>query len=72
VACKIDLRDDPEIISRLKQQGEKPIKTKTGKKVASKIRADAYVECSARTSDGVQELFTTAARLILKRQRTPR
>ncbi len=68
VACKIDLRDDPEIISRLKQQGEKPIKTKTGKKIASKIHADAYVECSARTHQGVQELFTTAARLALKQQ----
>ena len=72
VGCKIDLRDNLEIIHRLKQRGEKPIKTKTGKKVASKIRADAYVECSAKTREGVQELFTTAARLILKRQRIPR
>ncbi len=68
VACKIDLRDDPEIILKLKQQGEKPVKTRTGKKVASKIHADAYVECSARTREGVQELFTTAARLAFKKQ----
>lgn len=68
VACKIDLRNDPETISKLKQRGEKPINTKTGKKLASEIHADAYVECSARTHEGVQELFVTAAQLALKRK----
>ncbi len=67
VACKIDLREDPEIISKLKQRDEKPIKTKIGKKIAAKIHADAYIECSAKTHEGVQELFITAARLVLKK-----
>ena len=67
VACKIDLRDDPETISKLEQRGEKPIKTKTGKKLASKIHADAYIECSAKTRVGVEELLRTAAQLVLKK-----
>lgn len=66
VACKIDLRDDPETIFKLKQRNEKPIQTKTGKKLASKIHADAYIECSAKTGVGVEELFRTAAQLVLK------
>lgn len=68
VACKIDLRDDPETISELQQQGEQPINTKFGKKLASKIHADAYVECSAKTHEGVEELFLTVAQLAIKRK----
>jgi len=67
VACKIDLREDPETISRLKQRDEKPIKTKVGMKTASKLHADAYIECSAKTLEGVQELFVTATHLALKK-----
>lgn len=63
VGCKIDLRHDPEMISKLKQRNEKPIKTKTGKKIASKIHIDAYIECSVKTQQGVQELFIEAIRL---------
>lgn len=68
VACKKDLRDDPETIMRLKQEGEKPITSEFGKKMAEEIKADAYMECSAKTRDGVQDLFMQAARLALKKR----
>ena len=36
-----------------------------GEYVAQKIRAHKYLECSARTAEGVKELFEYAARLAL-------
>jgi Ras family protein A len=68
VACKIDLRTDRETIEKLKQQGEKPITTEVGKKIAVQIKADAYMECSAKTREGVQEIFLHAARLSLEKR----
>jgi len=38
-----------------------------GKQLAAQIKADAYMECSAKTREGVQELFVTAARLSFKK-----
>jgi Ras homolog gene family, member A len=65
VACKLDLRTDPQTIEKLKQHGEKPITTEVGQQLAAQIKADAYMECSAKTREGVQELFIHAARLSL-------
>ncbi|CAF1223575.1 unnamed protein product [Rotaria sordida] len=66
VACKKDLRTDSQIIARLKQEGEKPVTSDVGKRIATEIKADAYMECSAKTREGVQDLFIQAARLSLK------
>ena len=67
VACKKDLRTDPQTIARLKQDGEKPVTTDVGKQIAAQVKADTYMECSAKTREGVQELFVHAARLSLKK-----
>jgi Ras family protein A len=68
VACKKDLRTDAQIIARLKEDGEKPVTSDVGKQIATQIKADGYMECSAKTREGVQELFVHAARLSLKKQ----
>ncbi len=68
VACKKDLRTDPQTIVKLKQDGERTVTTDIGKQIAAQIKADAYMECSAKTREGVQELFVTAARLSLKKR----
>jgi Ras family protein A len=69
VACKIDLRTDERIIAKLKTQGEKPVTMEAGKHIASQIKADSYMECSAKTREGVQELFVHAARLSFKKHK---
>jgi small GTP-binding protein len=71
VACKMDLRTDPQTIAKLKAQNEKPVTTETGKQLAAQIKADAYMECSAKTREGVQDLFILAARLSFKKH-TPK
>jgi len=69
VACKVDLRTDPNTIAKLKAQGEKPVTAEAGKQLAAQIKADSYMECSAKTREGVQELFVAAARLSFKKHR---
>jgi GTPase SAR1 family protein len=68
VACKTDLRTDSEVIETLRQRGEKPVTTEAGKQIAIQVKADAYMECSAKTCEGVQELFIHAARLSLQKR----
>ena len=66
VACKIDLRDDLQTIERLNKQDEQMITSDMAKQVAVEIKADAYLECSAKTCEGVQTIFVQAARLALE------
>ena len=68
VACKIDLRINPETLAKLKAQGQKPVTTEAGKQLAAQIKADAYMECSAKTREGVYDLFILAARLSLEKR----
>ncbi|CAF1022448.1 unnamed protein product [Adineta steineri] len=68
VACKKDLRTDPQVIAKLKQEGEKPVTTDIGGQLAVQTKADAYIECSAKTREGVQDLFVHTARLSLKKR----
>lgn len=67
VACKKDLRTDPQTIEKLKADGERPISIDMGKQLATEIHADAYMECSAKTREGIQDLFIQAARLSLRK-----
>ena len=74
VACKLDLRTDPETIEELKRQGSEPVSNETGRQIAAKIKANAYMECSAKTREGVRDLFLHAARLSIEKRsnRQPR
>ncbi|KAL3852977.1 hypothetical protein ACJMK2_016575 [Sinanodonta woodiana] len=66
VGTKSDLRENDAVKAELAQQKLKPVKTEDAKVISKRIHASAYVECSAKTGDGVREVFETAARLALK------
>jgi Ras family protein A len=66
IACKIDLRSDPDTIQKLIRDGENSVTSEDGRRIAASINADAYLECSAKTGEGVQDLFTHTARLSSK------
>lgn len=53
---KIDLRDDRETLTLLSEQGLSPIKREQGQKLANKIRAVKYMECSALTQRGLKQV----------------
>jgi len=65
VGCKKDLRDDPKTIEELAKNKQKPVSLDEGAAVAQKIGAYKYLECSARSGDGVKEVFEHATRAAL-------
>ena len=65
VGCKCDLRNDPSTIEKLRQNSQQPVSSAEGQSVADKIGAQKYLECSARTGQGVKEVFESATRASL-------
>jgi Ras homolog gene family, member A len=63
VGCKKDLRLDQDLEESLKRSGKGFVTTENAERVASKIGAAIYLECSAITGEGVVEVFEHAARL---------
>jgi Rho family protein len=50
----------------LSAQGQTPVSPEQGAAVAKTIGAARYMECSAKTGEGVQEVFNAAMREALK------
>jgi Ras family protein A len=65
VGCKSDLRFDPKTIEELRKTSQRPVTTEEGMGVAQRIGAYKYLECSAKTGDGVREVFEHATRAAL-------
>ena len=65
VGCKVDLRNDPQTIEQLRQEGQQPVTSQEGQSVADQIGATGYYECSAKTGYGVREVFEAATRASL-------
>ncbi|KAG8214936.1 P-loop containing nucleoside triphosphate hydrolase protein [Butyriboletus roseoflavus] len=65
VGCKKDLRRDPRVIEELRKTSQRPVTPEEGMAVANKIGAKHYLECSARTGEGVREVFQYATRAAL-------
>lgn len=49
----MDLRDDPVTLRTLLAEKRSPISKSQGQKVATKIKAHKYLECSALTQQGL-------------------
>jgi len=65
VGTKTDLRDDPETVKKLAEKNREPITTKVGKKRAKEIKALAYIECNAKQTESVNEIFRTALKAVM-------
>lgn len=59
------MRNDPKTIEELKRTSQRPVTTDEGQAVAQKIGALKYLECSAKTGEGVKEVFEHATRAAL-------
>ncbi|XP_044265732.1 ras-like GTP-binding protein Rho1 isoform X1 [Tribolium madens] len=66
VGNKKDLRNDPNTINELKKMKQEPVKPQDGRAMAEKINAFAYLECSAKSKEGVREVFENATRAALQ------
>ena len=67
-----DLRSDPNTIKELGKMKQEPVKPEDGRTMAEKINAFAYLECSAKSKEGVREVFETATRAALQVRRLKR
>ncbi|KAI6650510.1 hypothetical protein LOD99_7561 [Oopsacas minuta] len=65
VGTKLDLRDDDETISLLKDKQFAPISYSQGLEMMRDIGADSYIECSALTHKGVTEVFEETVRIAI-------
>ncbi|KAF2158837.1 hypothetical protein M409DRAFT_61341 [Zasmidium cellare ATCC 36951] len=58
---KLDFRDDPSIIEMLRIRDKVPVTSEEGKQMAESIGARAYIECSAKTHEGVHRVMDAVA-----------
>ena len=66
VGNKKDLRYDEHTRRELSAMKQDPVKLEDGRTMADKIGAYAYMECSAKSKEGVREVFETATRAALQ------
>lgn len=66
VANKKDLRHNESVKKELAIYKRAPISSEEGSVMRERIKAHAYLECSARTREGVRDVFETAARAALR------
>ncbi|KAJ8412443.1 hypothetical protein AAFF_G00127790 [Aldrovandia affinis] len=70
VGTKSDLRADPEVLKKLKEQNQTTVTHQQGVALARHIHAIRYLECSALNQDGIKEVFAEAMRAFLNPQPT--
>ncbi|KAJ6495252.1 P-loop containing nucleoside triphosphate hydrolase protein [Mycena sanguinolenta] len=60
VATQTDLRSDEKVVMQMARRGQAPINTAQGERMAYEMGAVKYLECSAKTLEGVQNVFDQA------------
>ncbi|XP_016357433.1 rho-related GTP-binding protein RhoA-A-like [Sinocyclocheilus anshuiensis] len=66
VGNKKDLRNDDHTRRELLKMKQEPVKPEEGRDMANRINAFGYLECSAKTKEGVREVFEMATRAALQ------
>ena len=68
IATKKDLRNDPATRQVLRRDKLEVLKPEEGRTMMEKVGAWQYLECSAKTREGVREVFITATRAALQKR----
>lgn len=65
VGTKLDLRDNPAEVERLRERRQSPVTLQQGDAMRRKINAVCYKECSALTQQGLKDIFDEAIKVVL-------
>ncbi|KAF9240870.1 P-loop containing nucleoside triphosphate hydrolase protein [Melanogaster broomeanus] len=65
VGTKLDLREDPTTVEKLRDRRMQPIQYSQGLSMSREIGAVKYLECSALTQKGLKTVFDEAIRAVL-------
>jgi len=71
IGTKMDLRNNEEVLQRLRQEGKSPITTADGNRLAAELGAVGYLECSALTQQGLKTVFDNAIKNALESMDRP-
>ena len=63
------MRSDPATKQQFARDKETVIRPEEGKAMADKVQAWAYLECSAKTREGVRAVFDNATLAALQKKR---
>ena len=69
VGTQIDLRDDLTVVQHLHKSREFPVDQEEGEKMARRIKAKCYLECSALTMKGIDQVFDKAILKVLRKRK---
>uniref|UniRef100_A0A8C6S3Q9 Cell division cycle 42, like n=1 Tax=Neogobius melanostomus TaxID=47308 RepID=A0A8C6S3Q9_9GOBI len=67
VGTRTDLRGDRGELDRLAANKQRPLQPEDGEKLARELRAVKYMECSAKTREGVEEVLEEAVLAVLEK-----
>lgn len=65
VGTKLDLRENPAELERLRERRQSPVTAAQGDAMKKKISAVAFKECSALTQQGLKDIFDEAIKVVL-------
>ncbi|KAH3745716.1 small GTP-binding protein domain [Pelomyxa schiedti] len=65
VGLKKDARNDKDTLAQLAKRNVVPVSTETGQAVATRLGAAKFIECSALTQEGLQDVFNSAIRTFI-------
>ena len=66
VGNKADLRSDERALEKLKAKGASLVSFEHAQRVGQDLGADAVLECSAKTQEGVKDVFDNAVRAAFR------
>merc|ERR1712071_609582 len=67
IGTKMDLRDDPATQEHLSQYGRKCVSFAEGEKLATRVGAHCYVECSALSGKNIETVFQAAVDAVRRK-----
>ncbi|TFK13987.1 PR domain zinc finger protein 2 [Platysternon megacephalum] len=65
IGCKTDLRKDKEHLRKLMSSEQEPITYNQGEATCQQMKAQAYLECSAKCRENIEDVFKEATNIAL-------